>query len=163
MNKYEYELLNYWEDLGVIYVNYIIQDIESLKKANVIDYYNVSDIPDSSLNTRDTLEKLIKKNNGWEFKLPKVSELSPLLRDVYDQVCESESNMCYIDYNEWKELKEDYEFLDEDIITLKNEIKKYNLDDYITVDDGEYMICVYGGLQCKFNDDRRIGSDELER
>ena len=46
---------------------------------------------------------------------------------------------------------------------VNNEIKKYNLDDLITVDDGEYMICGYGCLQTMFNDDRTKGSEELER
>ena len=71
--------------------------------------------------------------------------------------------MCHIDYNEWEELKEDYDILDADISTLNDEIKKYNLDDLIIVDDGKYMICGYGCLQTMFNDDRDKGSDELER
>ena len=95
--------------------------------------------------------------------MPKVSELSPLLKYVYDCVCNSESNMCHIDYNDWEELKDYNDFIEEDIATLKKEIDKYNLDDYITIDDGEYKICGYGGLQCCFNDDRDKGSDELER
>ena len=57
----------------------------------------------------------------------------------------------------------DEEFIDEDINTLKQEIDKYKLHSYITLDDGEYMICGYGGLQCCFNDDRVKEHDELER
>ena len=70
--------------------------------------------------------------------------------------------MCHVDYNDWEELKEDYDFLEEDIITLKNEVKKYNLDDLITIDDNEYKIVGYGCLQTMFNDDRER-TDELER
>ena len=38
--------------------------------------------------------------------MPKISEASELLRYVYDFVCESESNMCHIDDNDWNELKD---------------------------------------------------------
>lgn len=166
--KYQYELLNYWNDQDDLYVNYVVEDLESGTKANVINYYNTSDIG-CDYNTasieeiNNSLLDLIKNSDGWEFRIPKVSELSPLLKYIYDFVCESESNMCHIDYMEWEELKEDHDFLDEDINTLNNEIQKYNLDDYITVEDREYKICGYGGLQCCFNDDRDKGSDELER
>lgn len=166
--KYQYNLLNYWNDQDDLYVNYVVENLETNEKANVIDYYNTSDI-DCDYNSasmeeiENSLYRLIEKNNGSEFNMPKVSELSPLLRYVYDYVCESESNMCHIDYTDWEELKEDYDFIDEDINTLNNEIKKYSLEDLITVDDGEYKICGYGCLQTMFNDDRDKGSDELER
>ena len=166
--QYQYKLLNYWNDQDDLYVNYTVENLETNEIANCIDYHNTSDIGcDYNTESEEVIEnhlyRLIEKNNGLEFNMPKVSELSPLLKYVYDRVCESESNMCHIDYNEWEELKEDYDFLDEDINALKDEVKKYNLDDLITVDDGEYMICGYGCLQTMFNDDRDKGSDELER
>ena len=168
MDRYQYEILNYWNDSDDLYVDYIVEEKENKTKAHTIEYFNTSDIG-CNYNTasveeiENALYRLIEKNNGAEFNLPKVSELSPLLKYVYDFVCESESNMCHIDYNDWEELKEDYDFLEEDINTLNNEIKKYNLEDLITVDDGEYKICGYGCLQTMFNDDRDKGSDELER
>lgn len=166
--KYQYKLLNYWNDQDDLYVNYTVENLETNEIANVIDYYNTSDIGcdynSASVEViENALYRLIEKNKDLAFSMPKVSELSPLLKYVYDQVCESESNMCHIDYNEWEELKEDYDFLDEDINTLKKEIKKYNLDSLITVDDGEYKICGYGCLQTMFNDDREKVCDELER
>lgn len=166
--RYRYELLNYWNDQDDLYVNYIVEDLETNEKANVISYYNTSNIEcDYNTSSMEVIEnalyRLIEKNNGREFNMPKVSELSPLLKYIYDFVCESETNMCYIDYTDWKELKENYDFIDEDINTLNNEIKKYNLEDLITIDDGEYKICGYGCLQTMFNDDRDKGSDELER
>ena len=81
----------------------------------------------------------------------------------YDFVCNSESNMCHIDYNDWEELKEEKDFTEKDFETLKQEIDDYALYDYITLDDKEYKICGYGCLQTMFNDDRKKGSDELER
>ena len=107
--------------------------------------------------------KLIERNKGIEFNLPKVSELSPLLKYVYNFVCESESNMCHIDNNDWKDLKNEYSFSDNDILTLQDEIEKYNLNDYLTINDNEYIICGYGGLQTRFNDDRVKEYNQNER
>lgn len=168
MNRYQYNILNYWNDEDDLYVNYIVEDTETKEKANAIDIYNTSDLScDYNISSEEEIEKslkeLLKENDGIEFKLPKASELSPLLRYIYDYICESDSNMCHIDYNEWEELKEEHDFIEEDINTLKKEIEKYNLYDYIIVDDGEYKICGYGGLQCFVNDDREKDSDGLER
>lgn len=167
--RYEYNILNYWKDQDDLYVNYIVNDKITNSSVNTINYYNVYDI-DIDYNTvsietiENNLYKLIKENNGMEFKLPKVSELSRLLKYVYDYVCESESNMCHIDYQEWEELKEEEEDFDEEHFNiLKSEIDKYNLDDYISIDSEEYKICAYGGLQCCFNDDRDKNKDSLER
>lgn len=165
---YNYEILNFWNDADDLYVNYIVEDLKNDRKANVINYYNTSDL-DCNYNTaseeviENHLYRLIEKNNGLEFNMPKVSELSPLLKYVYDCVCESESNMCHIDYSEWEEMKKDYDFLDEDINIIKEEVKKYNLENLLTINDGNYKICGYGCLQTMFNDDREKGSDELER
>ena len=104
----------------------------------------------------------IEKNNGIEFKYPKVSNLSKLLKYIYDSVCNSDSNMCHIDYDDWNTMKEDYNLEENDIKILEDEIKKYNLNDLITIDFDGYKICGYGCLQTSFNDDRER-CDELER
>ena len=71
--------------------------------------------------------------------------------------------MCYITPDEWLELSEDNNFNVLDIEKLSEEIKKYNLNDYITIDADGYKICGYGCLQCCFNDDRIERVDEFER
>lgn len=164
----KYKILNYWNDQDDLYVNYIIKNLETGDQANVINYYDVSDL-DCNYNMasmeeiENSLYRLIEQGKGKELTLPKVSKLSPLLKYVYDFVCESESNMCHIDYNDWEELKEEQDFTDEDFETLNQEVDDYALYDYITLDDGEYKKCGYGCLQTMFNDDRRKESDELER
>lgn len=168
MSEYEYEVLNFWNDSDDLYVDYKVNDIENDKVAHCIDYFNTSDIGCDYNTSTDTeimghIHQLIKKNNGVEFTMPKVSELSKLLEYVYDFVCESDANMCHITYDEWEDLKDEENFNDDDINTLKEEIKKYNLDDYISLDDNEYKIIGYGCLQCSFNDDRCERCDELER
>ena len=150
----KYKILNYWNDQDDLYVNYIIKNLETGDQANVINYYDVSDL-DCNYNMasmeeiENSLYRLIEQGKGKELTLPKVSKLSPLLKYVYDFVCE--------------ELKEEQDFTDEDFETLNQEVDDYALYDYITLDDGEYKICGYGCLQTMFNDDRRKESDELER
>lgn len=167
MKRYEYEVLNYWNDSDDLYVHYLVFDNKNKRKADCIDYYNISDIGynyNSSTNAEieESLLENIEQNNGIEFKYPKVSNLSKLLKYIYDSVCNSDSNMCYIDYDDWNTMKEDYNFEENDIKILEDEIKKYNLNDLITIDLDGYKICGYGCLQTSFNDDRER-CDELER
>lgn len=89
-------------------------------------------------------------------KLPTISKCSKLLKYVYDCVFSSDSSMCHIDYDNWKELKEDLDYTDKDLEILNNEIKKYGLDEVIEVDNGEYAIVGYGDLETRFIDDRDI-------
>ena len=42
--KYEYKILNYWNDQDDLYVNYVVENLKTNEIANVIDYYNISDI-----------------------------------------------------------------------------------------------------------------------
>lgn len=154
----EYKILQYWNDSDHLYVEYKIDNEEIPSMSGLYtDYYNVSDIGcDYNLASDEEIKKCLKKlieENHSKIPYPKVSELSPLLKYVYNFVCQSEANMCHIDYDDWQELIDEEEFIEEDISILKQEIEKYKLDDYITVDDGEYKICGYGGLQCCFNND----------
>lgn len=164
----EYRLLNYWNDQDDLYVNYIVSDVDNDLKANVISYFNTSDVSGTyNLLTDEEVEErlleLIKQENANVFELPKVSELSPLLKDIYLYVCENDSNMCHIDDNDWEELCEENNYTNDDIEELKEEIKKYNLSDYITIDSDGYKICGYGCLQCCFNDDTLERTDDFER
>lgn len=85
-------------------------------------------------------------------KLPTISNVSKLLKEIYDCVVTSESSMCHIDYNEWEDFYDDYN--ERDIEKLKKEIEKYNLKEVIEIDNGEYKIVGYGDLETRFLDDR---------
>ena len=164
MEKYSYELLNYWNSEDDLYINYVVTNNATDEKANVVMYSNTSDIGCDYNNANEKelhncLYKLISQGNGNDFKLPKVSELSPLLKDIYDNVCENDSNMCHITNDEWNAFCNDYGYSEKYFKLLKKEVKKYHLEDVLTLDDGEYKICGYGNLQCCFNDDR---SEEKE-
>ena len=166
--KYNYEILNYWKDSRDLYVNYTVENVDTKEKANTIAYYNVNDLKvnyDATTDEeiREYLLKDLQRNNGYEFKKPKVSDFENLSEDLSSIKCESESDMCHIDYNDWQELKEDYDFTEEDLNTLKKEIDKYNLNELVILNDSEYKICGYGLIQVIFNDDRVKECGELER
>lgn len=166
MCKYKYTVLNHWKDLNDVYVNYVIENLDNNDIANVVTIYKTLDINYENLTAdeiNDKLLVLVKENSGKEFNLPKVSELSSLLKYVYNFVCDSEANMCYIDENDWKNMKIKDDFEEDDINVLRQEIIKYNLGDYLTIDKDGYKICGYGGLQCCFNDDIYKGNIELQR
>lgn len=167
-NHYEYNILNYWRDNDELYVNYIISNIQNNQQANVIEYYNISDlacdyVTSNDAEIKENLKKLVVQNKGLEFNLPKVSEISALLKYVYNTVCESESNMCHITSEDWIDLVDEYHFDDNDISILKDEIEKYDIGNYITIDSDGYVICGYGGLQACFNNNLVERNDEYER
>ena len=87
--------------------------------------------------------------------LPKISKCSKLLQEIYDFVCESDSSMCHITDEDWKEMYSD-RYNDNDIEKLKEEIKRYKLEDIIGLNESEYKIIGYGNLETKFNDDRKM-------
>lgn len=168
MEKYNFKLLNFWNNEDDLYVNYVVSNNDTSVEANIIKHFNTSDIGcDYNNSSKEEIEKcllkLIKEDSGYEFDLPKLSELSNLLKDIYLYVCENDSNMCHITEEEWREFAEENNYNEDDIDNLKKEIKKYKLDDYITVDEDGYKICGYGGLQCCFNDDIKNRRDNFER
>ena len=71
--KYKYKLLNYWNDQDDLYVNYLVEDLDNHDKANVINYFNTSDIgcdynTASEEEITNSLYRLIERNDGVEFK-----------------------------------------------------------------------------------------------
>lgn len=130
--------------------------------ANIIASYDELDLrysignQDSEMNDEFiniALTNLIYSDFDSYLELPKISKCSRLLQKIYNNVCESDSTMCHIDWMYWKE---NYNFKDEDIIKLQSEITKYGLEEVITINEGEYKIIGYGDLETKFNDDRNL-------
>ena len=69
MSKYQYSVLNYWNDGDDLYVNYIVENIETKQKANAIEYYDTSDIEcDYNTALEEEIEKalttLLEENDG---------------------------------------------------------------------------------------------------
>lgn len=155
----DYWILKYWKEFEELYVEYMIvsKDIPCMSGIYTNKYY-ISELDcdydtTSNEDIKKSLKKLIKEGKGKTLTCPKVSELSPLLKYVYDFICESEANMCLIDYYDWHDMIKEGMFKEDDLEILKSEVNKYKLNDHITVDDGEYIICAFGDFRCCFNND----------
>lgn len=137
---------------------------------NVIVSYDEDTIRNLTGNIKENLKEqelknafavLISNNIEKYIKLPKTSECSNLLKEIYDSVCFSDASMCHIiDYEDWGDFYDEI-YSEKDIENLKLEIKKYKLDDVIEVDTGEYLIVGYSDLETRFIDDRNI--KEIEK
>lgn len=160
------EILNTWEtDYGDIRCNAILYK-NNKPVANIIVSYDSNYIKEYSYNmfhTRKIPDKfavnpfktLLYDSFDKYLKLPKLTKCSKLLNEIYDNVCNSDASMCHITKEDWKEFYSD-DFNDCDIQKLREEVKKYNLQDVITFDDGEYKIVGYGDLETCFNDNRNL-------
>lgn len=156
------KILNLWlSDYGDIRCNASIS-VNGKEKANFITSFERDYYPDWKNSQNDYKEEI---KDEWEkyLHLPKISKCSKLMQEIYDNVCESEATMCHITNDDWKELYAD-RFTNKDITKLKEEVKKYKLDDVITFDDAEYKIIGWGNLETSFNDDRKHERNkEMER
>lgn len=128
--------------------------INGKEKANIIASFDREYYPDWKNSQNEYIDEI---KDEWEkyLHLPKISKCSNLLQEIYDTVCESEATMCHITDDDWKEFYAD-RFTNKDIEKLKEETKKYQLDDVITFDDAEYKIIGWGNLETSFNDDRNL-------
>ena len=81
--------------------------------------------------------------------LPKISKFSPLMQMIYDNICESDSGMCFIE-------EEDELCTMEDIERLKEEVKEFGLSDYITFNEDDCLVTGYDGIILEFIDDRML-------
>lgn len=156
------KVLHLWlSDYGDIRCNASIS-INGKEKANFITSFDRDYYPDWKNSQNDYKEEI---KDEWEkyLHLPKLSKCSKLLQEIYDNVCQSEATMCHITNDDWKEFYAD-RFTKKDIDKLKEEVKKYKLDDVITFDDAEYKIIGWGNLETSFNDDRKLERNkDMER
>lgn len=153
MNKEDYyiEILNIWKStFDDIRCNAIIY-YQDKAVANIIECFHIDK------GTPSLIEQFILGNIDKYIGLPKISECNKLLKEAYDTVCESDNEMFYITDDEWQELVRDGEYNKDDFNVLQEEIKKYELEDLVTInnDDGEKIVG-YGDLSTKFNDDRKL-------
>lgn len=91
---------------------------------------------------------------GDDFKrlrnLPLLSETSKLLQKIYKELKETESGMLFIEEDNWEE---DYEeFSESDIEELKEQVKKYDLENVLAFEEEECKIMAYTSLLEKFID-----------
>lgn len=180
-NKIKVKILDVWKsDFDDIRCNVIIS-INGKERCNIIAKFRFYEI--SNLNYPKTeIKELIKEEWETYFRLPKISQCSKLLQEIYDTVCNSDSTMCHIDFNDWKEHYAD-RYTKKDLDALYSEIRKYNLEDVLELNDKEYVlkdnystneelknynpeykIVGYADLQLCFNDDRNlVRNKDMER
>lgn len=96
-------------------------------------------------------------------ELPRLSKVSKLLQSCCDDVLANDSNMCHIDSETWKYMKDVLPYSDNDLVLLQNEIKKYQLDNVLEIDtsSSENVIIGYIDLITEFNDDRNLIKESL--
>lgn len=158
------EILNIWESTyDDMRCNANLYQNKKLV-ANIIININECDVM-SAVGTNSNIDynKVFKSIIYSKFKeyseLPKISKCSKLLQKVYDEVCNSDNEMCYVTNADWKELFSN-QFDNKDIEKLKEEVKKLKIDDVITFNDGEYKILGWGNLSLCFNDDRDFNKNK---
>lgn len=164
------EILNTWNsDFDDVRCNALLY-LKNKLVANIITSYDEKTIAELNHNlfhskkdaekfTNVPFKTLIYDSFDKYLKLPKISKCSKLLNEIYDNVCDSDASMCHITEEDWKEYYSE-DFIEKDIQNLKEEVKKYGLEDIITFDDGEYKIVGYGNLEISFNDDRNISKNK---
>lgn len=111
--------------------------------------------PLSETELKNAFAVLIASQFDYYSKLPKISNCSKLLQDIYDNVRESDSSMCHITDGDWNEFYS-YEYTGKDVANLKKEAKDLGLDEVITFNDMEYKIIGWGDLETRFIDDREL-------
>ncbi len=151
------KILNVWKsDFGDMRCNALLYKNSKLI-ANIIVK---SDLKEKNIFiVENKMKSLIYKNFEKYCNLPKLSKCSKLMEEIYDTVCNSDSSMCYITDEDWYNDYAD-RFNSKDIEKLKEEVKKYKLDNIITFNEDEYKILGYGDLAVSFNDDRNISKNK---
>lgn len=137
--------------------------------ADVIVAYNETDLKysigdeNSEMNDKfltAAFKNLINDDFDWFLKLPKLSECSSLMQEIYNNICDMDSLIFHLSYDDWE--KYYAKSYSDDLEILKEEIKKYNLEDIIRVDTSEYKFDVDGDLKMRINDDRNINKASIK-
>lgn len=106
----------------------------------------------------EVFKSLIYDDFDKYLNLPKISNCSKLLQEIYDDATSSEYSMYFVTEDEWQEYYS--EFTDEDFENLKLEVEKLGLQEAIGVYDGAYKIVGYHDLEISFNNDRHLEKDQ---
>jgi len=125
---------------------------------HIIDVCEVTEAWETELDNLPRFKDLVYCYFDKYIELPKLSKCSKLLQQLYENVSTSESSMCHITDEDWEKFYSN--FSENDFNKLKEEVKKYNLDNIITFNEGEYKIVGYGNLETSFIDDRGVARNK---
>ncbi len=156
------DIVNVWETYKDFRCKVIISlnDFEIAKTTISFNEDTLAFLQDDSLEIEKNFINIVLKNKIYSkfdkyLELPKISSCSLLLKEIYDNVCHSDINVKQISKNHKNVFNMD-KYSDSDINVLKDEIKKYNLEKVIVINDEEHKITGYEDLETKFNDDRNL-------
>lgn len=130
------------ETIGEVVVSY--------EKQQVYDLIGKDEITKSEIENAISIIALKDFENLK--RLPRISKFSPLMQIIYDNICESDSEMCFIE-------EEDEFCTMEDIEKLKEEVKEFGLENYITFNEDDCLVTGYSGLVLQFIDDRGLHNE----
>lgn len=154
-NKRGFEVFSSWKsDYGDVRYNCVLYE-DKKPIANVIISLEIY----WGLEAKKQVE-VLKDHLDYSFGmykgLPTLDRCSKLLQEIYDTVANSDNEMCHIDKDDWKELCEKYNYTNDDLIDLEEEVGKLALKDVVTINEDNYVIVGYGDLPTRFNDNRRL-------
>ena len=135
------------EKLGTVIVNFSEDEIRKTI-GKVEDDFSKAEI-------QSAIASLIATNVEKYCSLPKISEVSPLLRTIYDDLLNSENSMIYISNDDWRIDYSD-DFSKDDLRNLKKEIQILHLESIVEFNYEDYLIIGYGNLETSFIDDRGV-------
>lgn len=109
---------------------------------------------DAENNTDEQLYELSKEMIEKDYtpmdSFPDIKDASPLVRELFDRVRESEACMGFLEVDEKEELEEKYEKSWGELVKqAREDIKKYHLEDVVEIGD-EPLATGYGDLQTMF-------------
>lgn len=109
---------------------------------------------DAENNTDEQLYELAKEMIEKDYTpmdaFPDIKDASPIVRELFERVCESESNMGFIEVDEKEEFEEEYGKSWAELEQMAySDIEKYHLDDVLEIGD-EPLATGYGDLQTMF-------------
>lgn len=166
------KIKNTWiiENEDYLYANITIYKNKELI-ANIIDFFDENELrcnlrnynyPLTENNVIKAVKRIVYNNIDKYLSLPKISDCSPLLIEIFNSVNNYEG---YV----FPFLYEDYELLfpngnfSLDLKTLENEVKKYSLENVIVFNSDGYVLEAYPDLKTKFNAVQKTKNKEMER
>lgn len=131
------------------WIQYCMESVDSNNVVkNKIGYWLTDNVTEKT--NLQILEELINTDSNLLdrcLEKPFINDTcSKFLSDLINDCLESEEDMLYVDYEDMGLLDITQKMLD----SLKVEVEKLGIWKYINIDDGEYAVCVYGGIITKF-------------
>lgn len=146
----EIEILDTWD------TNYSTTEVKALLMENNKKVANIIISFDDKRDANKT--EILKMFDCYKY-LPKLSKCSRLLKTLFDSACKSRTSEYQVTDEDWEHnyLKK---INNKEIEKLKEEVKKYKLEDAVIFNEAGNKITCLNSLETKFNDDRDFVKDK---